>query len=111
MSVPVAPAGGPPPAPDAFDRIFGELRAIRELLEQARKPILTVAEVARLVGRSDYTVRRWIAEGQLAATRVLGTGPVGRLLVRRDDLDRLLAAGRATEALPPTGPEGAEGSR
>lgn len=96
MTVP-NPTGAPPEIA-AFDRVLIELRTIRELIEQTRKPILTVAEVARLVGRSEYTVRRWVGAGRLPATRVAGTGPAGRLLVRRDDLDRLLASGVADPA-------------
>jgi excisionase family DNA binding protein len=100
-----APTGAAPPETAALERVLAELRVIRELIEQTRKPILTVAEVARLVGRSEYTVRRWVGEGRLPATRVSGTGPAGRLLVRRDDVDRLIATGSATERptdAPPT---------
>lgn len=85
------PAPVPPAGDDPLTRVLAELRVIRELLEQTRKPLLTVTEVARLVGRDEYTIRRWIKEHKLSATRVSGTGPKGRLLVRRDDLDRLLA--------------------
>jgi excisionase family DNA binding protein len=72
-------------------------RRVDELVEHARgkaKPLLTVEEVAAEVGRSNYTCRSWIKSGKLKATRVQGTGPRGRLLVRREDLDRLLDGGR-----------------
>jgi excisionase family DNA binding protein len=71
------------------------LEDIRGTLAGSLKDWLTVAEVADLTGRSAYTVRRWITEGRLTATRVTGTGPRGRLLVARAQLARLVAAGLA----------------
>jgi excisionase family DNA binding protein len=65
---------------------------IRDQLAKKRKETYTVEEVAELVGRSPYTVRRWIAEGTIVAERVAGTGPKGRLLIRRDQIDRLIGA-------------------
>jgi excisionase family DNA binding protein len=97
-------AHDPPPAvtPGTGDprltQILAEIRALRELLQGARKPLLTIDEVARLTGRDPYTVRRWVKEHRIRATRVHGTGPRGRLLVAREELDRLLAGGRAGSA-------------
>ena len=65
---------------------------MNELVRHARgkaKTLLTVEEVAEEVGRAPYTVRNWIKNGKLTATRVDGTGPRGRLLVRREDLEAL----------------------
>ncbi len=66
---------------------------IREILAGRTKPFHTVEEVAELTGRSDYTVRRWISENRISATRIEGTGPRGRLLVPRGELDKLIATG------------------
>jgi excisionase family DNA binding protein len=67
---------------------------IRARLEGSCKPLLTIEEVAQLTGRAPYTVRRWVKEGQLNATRVAGAGPRGRLLVPREQVQRLVGLGR-----------------
>ena len=78
------------------EAVLLELRHLRrdmdELVRHARgkaKTLLTVEEVAEEVGRVPYTVRNWVKNGKLKATRVDGTGPRGRLLVRREDLEAL----------------------
>ncbi|QDT16379.1 helix-turn-helix domain-containing protein [Alienimonas californiensis] len=84
-----------PPA-ELASEIVSIKQMVCELVEHARgkaKPLLTVEEVAAEVGRAPYTVRTWINNGRLSATRVHGTGPRGRLLVRREDLEELLADG------------------
>ena len=55
---------------EILDRLAGEI-----------KSHYPVGEVAQLTGRSPYTVRRWISEGMISATRVAGAGPRGRLLI------------------------------
>jgi excisionase family DNA binding protein len=94
------PATAPVPPDGSADRlapVLGEIlagvRDIRELLTGTRKEWLTVEEVAELTGRATYTVRRWIAAGRLKAVRVRGTGPRGRLLVARSELQGLISAG------------------
>lgn len=73
------------------------LTEIEATLSTSRKDLLTVAELASLVGRSEYTCRRWIHEGRIEAIRLAEGGPRGRLLVRRDAVDRLIAAGLGGE--------------
>ncbi|WP_439624726.1 helix-turn-helix domain-containing protein [Gemmata sp.] len=53
---------------------------------------LTVTELARNVGRSEYRVRAWIKEGRIAATKVAGI-PRSRWLIARSELHRLLGSG------------------
>jgi excisionase family DNA binding protein len=81
----------------ALNTLFAPLKAdleyIRATLSARRKDHYTVEEVARLTGRSAYTIRRWITEQRLKAIRVSGTGPRGRLLVPRAELEVLIAAG------------------
>jgi excisionase family DNA binding protein len=74
-------------------QILHELQEIRGQLAGSRKAYYTIEEIAELTGRSQYTVRRWVKENRIQATRVTGTGPRGRLLVARDQLDRLVASG------------------
>jgi excisionase family DNA binding protein len=71
------------------------LEDVRAGLSARQKPFYTVEEIAEMVGRSAYTVRRWISEGRLKAGRVMGTGPRGKLLIGRDQLNRLITEGLA----------------
>ena len=100
-SRPARPARGCGPTGDAeadrlgpvLAQILDALHEIRERLAGAHKPLLTIEEVAQLVGRAPFTVRRWVKEGRLKATRVSGTGPRGRLLVGHDEVRKLITAG------------------
>jgi len=80
-----------------LEKIMTEIAGIRTHLAGARKPFYTVAEIARLTGRTPYTVRRWISEKRIKADRVAGTGPKGRLLIASDQLDALIVAGQGAE--------------
>jgi excisionase family DNA binding protein len=71
----------------------GKVDALRQLLTSRRKDLYTVEEVADLTGRTPYTVRRWIGEKRIKATRISGTGPKGRLLIPREEVEALIAAG------------------
>jgi excisionase family DNA binding protein len=63
---------------------------VREELAKTQKPAndeyLSVAEAATVARVTPYTIRRWLRRGELTKHHA-GT----RLLVRRDELDRLLA--------------------
>jgi excisionase family DNA binding protein len=94
--------------PDAVTALVFELRELKETVREFRqqlsettKPLLTVEEVAELVGRAAYTVRSWISAGKINAIRVSGTGPRGRLLIPRSELEKLIRDGKA-ENVPPT---------
>lgn len=76
-----------------FDGLCARLERICEELSGRIKPYYSIAEIAEMTGRSSYTVRRWIAEKRIAATRIEGTGPKGKLLVSRDQLQSLITAG------------------
>jgi excisionase family DNA binding protein len=57
--------------------------------------MLTVPEAARRAGRNPETIRRWIRERKLPATKV-GTQHV----IDVDELDRLLSQADTDEVLP-----------
>jgi excisionase family DNA binding protein len=57
--------------------------------------MLTVPEAARRVGRNPETIRRWIREGKLRATKV-GTQHV----LDERDLDAMVTTAADTVALP-----------
>ena len=89
--------------PDAVTALVSELRELKETVREFRqqlsettKPLLTVEEVAELVGRAAYTVRSWISAGKINAIRVAGTGPRGRLLIPRSELEKLIRDGKGS---------------
>jgi excisionase family DNA binding protein len=77
-----------------FPSLEAKLETVRELLAGRRKEHFVVEEFAELIGRSSYTVRRWISEGKLHAIRIRDGGPRGRLLIPRNEVERLIAAAR-----------------
>jgi len=77
----------------AFRTILGKLELIEELMRGREKPFYSVDEVAERYGRSAYTIRRWISEGRLKATRLQDGGPRGRLMIAREELARLDVSG------------------
>ena len=51
-------------------------------------------EIGAITNRSAYTIRKWITSGRLKAIRVSGTGPRGRLLVPRSEIETLITSAR-----------------
>lgn len=56
--------------------------------------ILTAPQVAELLGVSDETVRRWVAQGRIAHFLL----PSGKPRFRRADIDAILAGTASGEA-------------
>jgi len=81
------------PVFDRLETIDHKMDEILALLSGTTKSHYPVEEVAQLTGRSDYTVRRWIKEKLIVATRIDGTGPRGRLLIPRCELEKLIRLG------------------
>lgn len=81
-------------AASRLPRLERKLDDVLQLLAGQRKDLYTIDEIAELTGRSAYTVRRWVTEGKLTATRVAAGGPRGRLLIARAELDKLVASGK-----------------
>ena len=73
-----------------LDRRFDGLET---MLKGRCKTHYTVEEVAKITGRSAYTVRtHWIGSGHLKANRLKG----GKYLVESRELERFMASGRGT---------------
>ena len=68
-------------------------------MEQAIRPMLTVAEVARQVNVPEDTVRRWLRSGRLRGARPGGTKTGWR--ISENELARFIAA--ATSVTEPPG--------
>ncbi len=76
--------------PPTLVQIYDAVTEILNVLRSRHKATYTIHEAAQLLGRSDYTIRRWVHEGRLAAIRINGSGPKGRLLIAHGELQRLL---------------------
>jgi len=102
------PHDPPPWAAKLLEHVEKQQHLLIQLLEQLqakRKPHLTVAEAALACGRSAYTIRRWITEDRIKAIRIEGDGPRGRLLIPREELDRLIQQGMGGSISPTDLPE------
>lgn len=86
---------------ETLELLRGEVRQVHECLRGHSKALLTVEEVAEVTARAPYTIRSWIKQGKLSAIRVAGTGPRGRLLIPRAELERLVEAGLGKK-IPPS---------
>ncbi len=82
------------------DELLGLVASLRDdpVVKPHDKANYTTAEVAERLGRSDYTVRSWIKDGRLKASRVAESGMRGRLLVPHSEIARLLSQAYATTA-------------
>jgi excisionase family DNA binding protein len=67
----------------------------------AADPWLTLAEIAEELRVNPATVRQWVTKGQLKASRA----GVRKWIVRRSELERMLAATNVTEDRMPAVPE------
>lgn len=77
--------------PEWVRQIVLRLDGLVELVKGRVKSHLTVSEVAEITGRSAFTVRRWVGEGRLPATRIDAGGPRGRLLIKQEHLEQFLS--------------------
>ncbi len=89
------------PQGELVTRLLSELQELREVVFEIRdrvagatKSHYTVEEVAAIVARAPFTIRRWVKAGQLHAERVAGTGPRGRLLVPHSEIQKLIGVGK-----------------
>jgi excisionase family DNA binding protein len=64
------------------------------LVREEKREAMSVARAARLLGKSDDTIYRWLAEGQLGGRKV-----GGRWLIYRDSVEAAWSAG-AVERQP-----------
>ena len=83
---------------DILGQLFRAVDDIRRQLGGKMKSHLIVEEVAEVTGKSPYTIREYIRQGRIRAIRVAGTGPRGRLLVPREELEKLMTSGLAGHA-------------
>lgn len=81
--------------------LLAAVEDLREIVRGRAKSHLTIEEVAESTGRAPYTIRTWVKSGLIAAVRVSGTGPRGRLLVPRAELEKLVASGRGGKVRGP----------
>ena len=80
-----------------FSALTSRLEAVTEGLARRTKSHLTVDEVADLTGRAPYTIRRWVKEGRIQAQRLREGGPKGRLLIAREEVQKLIETGFGAE--------------
>jgi excisionase family DNA binding protein len=122
LTGPPQPGHRPPdPRPTSLDEVLRELRVIKGEVADVKQAVmclptvesgvrdlkdrfnrrtkthLTVEEVAEITGRAPYTVRRWIKEKRIRAQRIKDGGPKGRLLIQREEIERLIADGLGAE--------------
>ncbi len=70
--------------------ILKELRELRQVMEQAPKRLLTVEEAAHYCGLSPKTIRNGLGPRAIKPFPVKPVKLAGRVLFRREDLDRII---------------------
>ena len=70
-----------------IDAVQAELSALKDALETPE--FLTVAEAAKVLHRSPYTLRKWLREGKLEGSKTT-EGRTGQYLIRRQEIEALL---------------------
>jgi hypothetical protein len=84
-------------------RIEGTLKALLE--RQAVKDWYTTAEVARLLGKAEYTVREWCRQRRIRGKKKpCGRGKGGEWLISHEELTRLRNEGLLPFPRPPERP-------
>lgn len=72
---------------EKVDRLQKDLRALKDGSDDSE--YVTVAEAARILRRSPFTIRRWLREGKLDGSKTID-GSKGQYLIRRKEVDSLL---------------------
>ena len=61
------------------------------------KPFYTVQELAKHLGRSPYTIRRWIREGKIGAVKLNSGGPRDPYLIEHREVEELILRAEAKD--------------
>jgi hypothetical protein len=77
-----------------LDRLQSCVSELMTQIAGATKDYYTVEEFASRTGRAPYTVRHWRKLGLIVAERIQGSGPKGRLLIPRGELEKIVKSGR-----------------
>ena len=82
---------------EQLQRSLSELNeTLRDLLSELRsqrtKQAYSVKEVAQLLGRSEWTVRRWVRQGTIEGAHVADNDK-SPIVIPRWEVERLLSAG------------------
>ena len=76
----------------------------RLVRERTIKENYSVAEVAEIVGRAEFTVREWCRLGRiLAKKRACGRGNAGEWMISHEELERLRSQGLLPLSCKPQG--------
>jgi excisionase family DNA binding protein len=78
-----------------------------EAVQSGEALAVSPSEVATLLGLSPDTIYRWVNTGRLTAVKIGAGKRGGRLLIHRDQLDRLLMGGLPKLKPGPKGKAGA----